>query len=325
MTAELHVTNGDSTDVKGTGLAERIVVWRDVLHEGPVPDVAPDELRRIRAGFLAGTAGLDEPDVRRQFEERDETLAGARDGDYVLWFEADLYCQLQLTEILARLADLAVPAERITLISIGEYPGIAHFGGLGELTADQLRELATTPARATLNGAALDLAVRAWSALRAPQPYGLGPIAAARSGQLRFLGEAFDRLSREYPSTRDGLSLTERRILAALVDGEQTAETVFLRIAARETRPYLGDTFAFAAMERLVRARTPLLDATDPPVGVHTRLRLTATGARVLAGTEDHVALNGVDRWIGGVHLDGAEARWRWDEGTETITATRPA
>src|SRR5712691_3568758 len=206
MSAELHVTNGDSTDVKGTGLAERIVVWRDVLHEGPVPDVAPDELRRVRAGFLAGTPGLSEPEVLRGFVERDEALAAARDGDYVLWFEADLYCQLQLTEILARLAELAVPPERITLICIGEYPCIAHFGGLGELTADQLRELAATPARATLSGAALDLAVRAWSALRAPQPYGLGPIAAARSGQLRFLGEAFDRLSREYPSTRDGLS-----------------------------------------------------------------------------------------------------------------------
>ncbi|OLB64247.1 MAG: hypothetical protein AUI10_11930 [Actinobacteria bacterium 13_2_20CM_2_72_6] len=321
MSAELHVTNGDATDVKGSGLAERILVWRDVLHEGPVPDVAPDELRRVRAEFLAGDH---DRDTLRRFEERDETLAAARDGRYVLWFEADLYCQLQLAEILARLAELAVPAERITLICIGEYPGIAHFGGLGELTAEQLRDLAATPARATLTGAALDLAARAWSALRAPQPYGLGPIAAARSGELRFLGEAFDRLSREYPSTRDGLSLTERRILAAVADGEQTAETVFLRIAAREIRPYLGDTWAFAAMERLARSRVPLLDA-DGPVGIHTRLRLTTTGARVLDGAEDHVALNGIDRWIGGVHLAGAEARWRWHEGTETITPVRPA
>jgi hypothetical protein len=32
------------------------------------------------------------------------------------------------------------------------------------------------------------------------------------------------------------------------------------------------------------------------------------------------VALNGIDRWIGGVHLSGEVARWRWDEGTESIT-----
>ena len=35
----LHVTNGDSTaqSLLQTTLVERIVVWRDVLHEGPVP------------------------------------------------------------------------------------------------------------------------------------------------------------------------------------------------------------------------------------------------------------------------------------------------
>jgi hypothetical protein len=30
---------------------------------------------------------------------------------------------------------------------------------------------------------------------------------------------------------------------------------------------------------------------------------------------------NGIDRWIGGVHLHGEAARWRWDEGTESIVS----
>jgi hypothetical protein len=47
----------------------------------------------------------------------------------VLWFEADLYDQLHIVQILARLAALGVPAERITVICIGEHPGIAHGGG----------------------------------------------------------------------------------------------------------------------------------------------------------------------------------------------------
>jgi hypothetical protein len=33
----------------------------------------------------------------------------------------------------------------------------------------------------------------------------------------------------------------------------------------------------------------------------------------------DQVALNRIDRWIGGVHLRGRHVRWRWDDGTETI------
>jgi hypothetical protein len=135
LAAALHVTNGDSTEVtlRETGLAPRIVVWRDVLHEGPVPAVSDAELRDTRALFLAGADGADVDAARRLFEERDRTLGGGRDGEYVLWFEADLYDQLQLAQILARLAELRVDPERITLICIGEHLGIAHFGGLGEL------------------------------------------------------------------------------------------------------------------------------------------------------------------------------------------------
>jgi hypothetical protein len=318
MRAALHVSNGDATDLPGTGLAQRLVYWRDVLHEGPVPAVGPAELRRIRAEFLyeADAAHGTDP-----FGERDRLLESNRDGEYVLWFEADLYDQLQIIQILDRLSELDVPANHITLICIGEHPGIAHFGGLGELTAAQLRELPDTNACIRLTRAALTLAVQAWAAFRAPAPAGLRTIAETRSSELRFLGEAFDRLSREYPATRDGLSLTERRVLAAVAAGAPDAGTAFVRASARETRPYLGDTWCFAMVDRMAHAEVPLLDVApaDRPVDRRSAVRLTDAGSRVLAGTADHVALNGVDRWIGGVHLQGRDIAWRWDDGTERI------
>jgi hypothetical protein len=316
----LHVTNGDSTEhtLAQTRLASRILVWRDVLHEGPVPDVPDDELREVRARFLAGAGAGDI--VRRGFDERDAELTAARDGEYVLWFEADLYDQLQLAQILDRLARLDVAPERITLISIGEHLGIAHFGGLGELDAEQLAAL---PERASvpLTADALELARKAWGALRAPDPRGLAAIVAARSPVLRFLPEAFDRLSREYPSTRDGLSLTERRLLAAVADGAATAGEAFVRGAAREARPFLGDTWAFDRLERLATADVPLVRATAP-VNRQTAVTITDTGRSVLAGEADHIALNGIDRWVGGVQLVGREVP-RFDEALEAVVAAR--
>jgi hypothetical protein len=319
----LHVTNGDSTahTLRQTALVERVVVWRDVLHEGPVPEVSDAELRTVRARFLADAdchAGIEEAGL--SFEERDAALAGGREGDYVLWFEADLYDQLQIAQILARLATLRVPAGRITLICIGEHLGIARFGGLGELRPDQLEALPAAAA-VTLTEDALELATRAWAALRARDPGGLGAIVAARSAQLRFLPEAFDRLGREYPSTRDGLSLTERRLLAAVADGAATAGEAFVHAASREARPFLGDTWAFAAIERLGRVEVPLLSVDAGVVDRHTPLASTDAGRRVLAGAEDHVALNGIDRWIGGVHLVGRAVSWRWDDGVEAVVA----
>src|SRR4029079_8294304 len=59
MLAALHVSNGDCTDLAGTGLASRVLYWRDSRREGPVREVGPEELRRIRAAFLVG-AGVDD-------------------------------------------------------------------------------------------------------------------------------------------------------------------------------------------------------------------------------------------------------------------------
>jgi hypothetical protein len=326
-TGTLHVTNGDITAdlLRRAGLAGDALVWADVLHEGPVPGGLDDDgLRRARAGFLAGVDGIDGDGIRRRFEDRDRALAAGRDGRYLLWFEADLYCQLQLAQILAALGALEVAPERITLVCIGEYPGIARFGGLGQLEPGQLPGLLGSAA--ALTPEAMELAGAAWSALRAGDPGGLGPVAASRSPELRFLGEAFDRLGREYPSTRDGLSLTERRLLAAAAaEPGATAAAAFTRMGEREPRPFLGDLFGFRILARLAGARVPLVEA-DPPGGVAagTRLRVTEAGRRVLAADADHIALNGIDRWVGGVHLHGETARWRWDEGTEAVNEAVP-
>jgi hypothetical protein len=281
-----------------------------------VPAVGEAELRDVRARFLGGDDGDDR--VRADLEERDRALADGRDGDYILWFEADLYDQLQLAQILDRLARLEVAPERITLICIGEHIGIARFGGLGELDAPQLAALPGRVA-APLSAEAVALAQQAWAALRAPDPRGLAAIAAARSPVVRFLPEAFDRLAREYPSTRDGLSLTERRLVAAVAGGAATAGHAFVRAASREPRPFLGDDWAYAAVDRLCRGHVPLLHAVTP-VGRTTPVSITEAGRRVLAGADDHVALNGVDRWVGGVHLVGREVA-RFDEGIEAVVA----
>jgi hypothetical protein len=39
VAAALHVTNGDSAagTLRATGVVQRIIPWRDALHDGPVP------------------------------------------------------------------------------------------------------------------------------------------------------------------------------------------------------------------------------------------------------------------------------------------------
>ena len=242
---------------------------------------------------------------------------------YVLWFEADLYDQLLLIEVLSKLD--AEPAHKLEGLDGPDYEelverfvlgvnrGKAHFGGLGELTPQQLAAL--LPEGVTFNVEAVQLAQQAWRAYRASRPRGLPAIARASSPELRFLGEAFARLMQEYPSRVDGLSLTERRILQAVDEGAHRPREIFLALWQRERRPFLADQPTFEVIKRLSEARHPLL----APGPYRDRLRLTPVGREVLEGSADHVRLNGLDRWIGGVHLTGAED-WRYDERLETVT-----
>ncbi|MGW5943319.1 hypothetical protein ACWIG3_00005 [Streptomyces celluloflavus] len=59
MSAALHVSYGDVTDLPGAGLVERMLSWRDALRDGLIPAVEAEELRRIRAAFLL-QAGWDD-------------------------------------------------------------------------------------------------------------------------------------------------------------------------------------------------------------------------------------------------------------------------
>ena len=277
---------------------------------GPVPAVDAERLWEVRAQYLAASGWAERGEAAESMRQRDRRLLDHR-GDYLLWFEADLYDQLQLVQILDLLRGAGVEPARITLVCIGEYPGIGHFGGLGELSAGQLAGLRSSAA--VLSATSMDLASRAWAALRAPEPGGYPEIVATVSSELRFVPESFDRLGREFPSTRDGLSLTERRVLAALADGPRTAVEVFGQVAAREIRPFLGDTACFLRIEELGGGDRPLLSIADGVV------ELTADGHRVLDGEADRIDLIGIDRWIGGVHLSAGTPLWRWHEGTERL------
>jgi hypothetical protein len=76
-------------------------------------------------------------------------------------------------------------------------------------------------------------------------------------------------------------------------------------------------------VEELAGASPPLLmleasSSADGPAWSST-VSTTATGRQLLDRTLDRVAVCGIDRWLGGVHLQGRVAPWRWDPGKGRI------
>jgi len=325
----LHITNGESAGntLRQTALGGAVLPWQDVLHEGPAPALPRTALLRTRAGFLSDCGWGSPEALLSSLERRDRQLLEAlRDGlRVVLWFEHDLYDQLQLLDVLT----LAQPEEAAPeLIVIGSFPGKPSFAGLGELTAGELETL--WPARREAAPALLETAARAWAAFQAPEPTSLVDWATSETAELPFLAPALRRLLEELPARSGGLSGTERHALEAVAAGAQSPPAAFVAAQRLERAPFLGDSWFFRALSALGQGTTRLVETGEgaplpppPPLsdGRHfarLQLRLTATGEQVLRGEADRVELLGIDRWIGGTHVTRKTA-WRWDDAERKL------
>ena len=233
----LHITNGDcAVAVLSQVVQGPILPWRDVLHEGPVrAGLSLEELSRERARFIADAGWASFSEVLKSFEERDATFRRAGEHDeIVLWFEHDLYDQLQLIQVLDGLAALRGPP--ISLVCEAEYLGIMA----PERAAERFA------LRNPLVRRHFQEAQAAWAAFRSPEPQRLENL---RTTSLPFLAAAIHRHLEEFPWTTDGLSRTQRQLRDALKDGPLPLAELFRR--TQEDPAFLGDTVLAWYVERL--------------------------------------------------------------------------
>lgn len=305
----LHITNGSSVSLAATGLGGEVVCWVDVLQEGPVPaGLELAELTRLRIAFLTALW----PEYPATLDQRDAALQRfAEHDEVVLWFEHDLYDQLQLIQILDWFQGRDIASTLLSLICIGEFAGVEPFHGLGQLTGEQLATL--WPRRHPVTAAEFAVAAAAWRAFRSRDPMEIEQLLRRDTSALPFLQAALVRHLQEFPSVENGLSRIQKQILELVDGGTRTFHALFAAKAQREECVFLGDATFLLHLSSLAQCRHPLLEESGG------EYRLTQTGRDVLAARADHIRLNGTNRWLGGVHLHGSEALWRWDESNRRL------
>lgn len=302
--ASLHVTNGDGVLylLKKAGILGTHIAWRDNLNEGPVPaGLSLEETSELRARYLAERGFGNAIKLIHEFERRDAHLRSANEfEEAILWFEHDLFDQLQLLQILTALDGMNLEPGRVALIQSDHY--------LEQMTVDELSPLLRK--RRTATAAIFRSARRNWERLTSNAPHDLLAGASEDAIGLPFLRAALHRLCEEYPWTRDGLSRSQRQALYSVAQGPATQNELYVRAQAREEASFMSDR-AFALLVEDMHASEGALLETDNAV-----TGLTALGRRVLAGDGDWLEHRPIDRWIGGVRLIGKEvARWDDDAG----------
>ena len=312
----LHITDGESVagTLRQAGVSGSVSTYGDLLYEGPAPaGLTAEAWRNTRALFMA-RAGYATPQEAQQYlKAYDDALATfPRHDEVVIWLDHRLSDQLILIKVLDWFSRQNLGVVKLSLICVGHYPGVDRFVGLGALTAHQLASLADTRLRVT--DTQFGLAQAAWHAFTSPDPVAMERCIEMDTSALPFIASAFRRHLEQFPSVEGGLSRTQRQALSILREqGSITGRRLFAAVQGLEEQTFMGDRSFYRILANLATDRNPLLQVSDTPQAGLGTVSLTGAGRNVIEGRADHIELNGIDRWLGGVHLKGDKAAWRWD------------
>jgi hypothetical protein len=259
----------------------------------------------------AGYATVDE--AQQYLKACDDALAAfPRHSEVVIWLDHRLSDQLILIKVLDWFSRQNLGRVKLSLICVGRYPGMAHFVGLGQLTADQLASLADTRLRVT--DAQFRLAQAAWRAFTSSDPTAIERLIEMDTSALPFIAAAFRRHLEQFPSVDGGLSRTERQALSILCEqGSVPGGRLFAAVQRLEEQIFMGNGSFYRIIADLSIGRNPLVQTSDTPQAGLGAVTITEAGRHVIDGRADHIELNGINRWLGGVHLNGNKSAWRWN------------
>lgn len=324
----LHIHNGDSSaDVlRESNLEGEHLAFREALLEGATPQgLSNGEWVGVRAACLADDYALNYQECQDDLSRQQEALLKiAEHEEVILWFEHDLFCQIHLVYLLNLFSEMNLSTTTLSLVCIHEFPGKENFRGLGELSPQQMASLFDR--RMEVTDEQMQIAQQAWEAYCSPTPKALEDFLTQETSALPFLKAALQKHLARFPSVKNGLGFVENKALELLRQGHSNFTTLFPAFGNLEPVFGFGDWQFWNLVKRLAQANEPALtiDVQDLQEAMKSRaflevpMRITRCGEEVLSGKKDFTRTNGVDSWLGGVHLM-ADNLWRWNEDNQTV------
>jgi hypothetical protein len=325
--ATLHLFTGDhAAETVRTALripVAETLIQHDVISCGPVKGfTSRDEWIRTRDDLWDGLGGA--PDLE-EFPH-DLVIEAERLGTasrLVLWMGAGLADRLLLPSVLA-LADLMrMDLPPMETVQITAHPTLrVPVLGWGMLRPADVGQ----PKRTEVDVEHRMRARRAWAALTASTPISLAHALDTLDEDAELLA-AMATLIERYPDPVRGLSHWDTALLMCVPDAGSDAFTIIggaIGANHQHVDP-VGDMYLFWRLRRLADAnlRQPLLTlAGDAGAMRHSQVTLTPFGKQVRLGMANHVAVNGIDDWIGGVHLHAAAGSLWYRRNGELIPQT---
>jgi hypothetical protein len=241
MGKTIHIFNGDSTlpILEKSGIKGAIVVWRELLCEGPLSkDIASDVFWQKRYEFFETEIGVKRLDY---FDKTIKEILKLEDlssyNEVVLWFEFDLFCQVNLLAACTYLLDNYVKKANYYLICTGKEKGKEGLQTLSNYSFEDFQKLYAN--KSPLSKANLIFAKDCWNVYVENDFEKLKVYDFNQSSKFEYLELAINQHLKRFPDV-NGLNQIENKILGiihsyALTENEiirtlliwQSAETVY--------------------------------------------------------------------------------------------------
>jgi hypothetical protein len=273
MSSLLHITNGDAfTERLGTlKLKGDVITWREMLCEGKtLTNVGSEIFWKTRFEFLNKNYKVTKSwFIEKTLKEYRSLCNHKQQDQIILWFEYDLFCQINMLAVLSWLKANRKYAE-ITLVCSGKEDDSDKLYGLNDLSDEQL--LKRYEKRIVLTQDDVEYADYVWQLYCSNNPIRLENLIDFKNYQFDYLSTAVASHLHRFPSIKNGLNEMENNILRLAVETKPTSKKSFLNTLLNN-QGNLG--FGHTQYDRAVTRLRPLFSSLNP-------VRLTKTGKEIL-------------------------------------------
>ncbi len=211
----LHITNGDSTTsyLKKLQFSGEFITWREMLCEGKTTtDVGSEIFWKNRFDFFKSSYKVTKKKFIDYTVKEYRNLCNKKSHkEIVLWFEHDLFCQINMIAVISWLKRYR-KGYHISLVCSGKVKGSKKMLALGELTENQIKNHYKN--RIDLTQDDIEYADYIWqlycsdSPLRLETVYKFNPMSP-----FQYLASALEAHLQRFPSVENGLNAVENNIL----------------------------------------------------------------------------------------------------------------
>ena len=223
MPNRMHIVNGDSTReiLEHSGIEGDIVVWRELLCDGPISEpVFSDEFWQARYNYFENE--LEVPRLE-YFDKTIKELLKAEflDGveEVTLWFEYDLFCQVNLMALCSFLLEHFRKDVIYAMVCVGREKDREGWQTLADYKPSEYQNLFEN--RINMSRASFEYAHECWKVYAQKDPQAIQNFNFRKNKRFKYFDVAMKQELERFPD-ESGLNQIDRKILEFIREGNHT-------------------------------------------------------------------------------------------------------